>query len=160
MMSPCKQCLNNTWDFKKIENWIRATCKICGYEVEFSIKEKPRVEKEGDKCRHCGTPVILKASKFKENKLRKPYYYTHTLRCPKCKAIYLRDEYKVSKPPIDLKTATLKVYDDGSLQVVPAETLEVKAQALLWDRPETPKEKRRRKKELRAKRLELYGVKP
>lgn len=53
------------------------------------------VKKVGDLCRHCKTPVILKESRFRKEKLNKPYYYTAYLLCPYCRAMYMQDEFKV-----------------------------------------------------------------
>ena len=35
-MRPCDNCLDNAWDFEKLpDGYMRATCKMCGYEVEW-----------------------------------------------------------------------------------------------------------------------------
>jgi len=38
-MQNCKKCLEDKWKFEFIEGWIRATCQICGYEVEFMSRK-------------------------------------------------------------------------------------------------------------------------
>jgi DNA-directed RNA polymerase subunit M/transcription elongation factor TFIIS len=34
-MRNCDRCFENFWDYKHIEDTIIATCKMCGYEVQF-----------------------------------------------------------------------------------------------------------------------------
>lgn len=93
-MRPCEQCLENWWTYKKLDDgWTRATCQICGNEVEWEKSKKDW--KEGDLCTKCDTPVEFKESKFKPQKLKKPYYFTHYLICPKCKTFYMNDKYKI-----------------------------------------------------------------
>lgn len=38
-MRNCDKCLNNVWDFKKNDDTIEATCKMCGHEVFFPAKK-------------------------------------------------------------------------------------------------------------------------
>lgn len=38
-MRPCEKCLENNWSFEIIEGFVRATCNLCGYEVEFLTKK-------------------------------------------------------------------------------------------------------------------------
>lgn len=38
-MGMCDQCLENNWSFKYIEGYVRATCNLCGHEVEFQSKK-------------------------------------------------------------------------------------------------------------------------
>jgi len=95
-MNPCNKCLENYWDFKNIDGYVIATCKNCGNEAEFKSKDKEKMF-EGKPCRKCKTPVLLKESRFKESKLKKPYYYTHYYRCPKCKTFYMSERYKIFK---------------------------------------------------------------
>lgn len=38
-MRNCSKCLENNWSFEKIENIIRATCRLCDYEVEFEARK-------------------------------------------------------------------------------------------------------------------------
>ena len=90
-MKPCNKCLENYWSFKKIDNIITATCQHCGNEVSFEKKKMHA----GTLCRKCKTPVILKDIKFKESKLKKPYYFTAYYYCPKCRTRYLSEKYQV-----------------------------------------------------------------
>lgn len=57
--------------------------------------KKRKIKKVGDKCRHCDTLVIFKASKFKQSKLKKPYYFRGYLKCETCRAIYMLEKFKV-----------------------------------------------------------------
>ena len=77
------------------EGIVIATCELCGHEVQFPVKEKQRINNEGDKCRHCQTPVILVEIKKKPNQLKKVFYYTAYLKCPKCKTFYMQEKFKV-----------------------------------------------------------------
>ena len=98
-MRPCQQCFENNWSFKKIENIIRATCKNCGYEVEFETRNNKAKElKEGELCRKCGTTLILK--KPKKHKVKAEYHYSAYYFCPGCKTMYMSDKFKVMR---DLK---------------------------------------------------------
>lgn len=38
-MRPCEKCFENSWSFEKIEDVIRATCRLCGFEVEFPARQ-------------------------------------------------------------------------------------------------------------------------
>ena len=58
---------------------------------------KIKINKEGDLCRHCLTPTILKECRFNISKFKKSYFYTHTIYCPKCKAFYHQERYKINK---------------------------------------------------------------
>lgn len=93
-MRHCSNCLENNWRFEKAdENWIRATCKMCGFEVEW--EKKKQTLKEGEKCVKCSGTIHYHESKFKESKLLKPFYYTGYYRCEKCRAFFHSDEFKV-----------------------------------------------------------------
>lgn len=61
---------------------------------EGRLTKGPKVEKEGDPCRKCQTPIIKKNSKKKEAKPGQTYYYEFYLYCPGCKTMYLVDEAK------------------------------------------------------------------
>jgi len=39
-MRACQKCNENYWNYKHIEGWIIATCKMCDFEVEFEVKKK------------------------------------------------------------------------------------------------------------------------
>ncbi len=91
-MQRCNNCLENNWDFKYIDGWIKATCNLCGHEVEFEAKKKNEVNKN---CRKCDTELIVKQAKKKPKQLKKKYYYTAYNYCPKCKTIYYNNKYKV-----------------------------------------------------------------
>lgn len=48
-MYNCNRCLENNWSFKKVEGIITATCTFCSYEVQFSKKKKPILNKKVQK---------------------------------------------------------------------------------------------------------------
>jgi len=98
-MNPCSNCLENNWTYKHKEGMIIATCNLCGYEVEFKARKKSLKLQEGSPCKKCKTPIIYKASKYKENKLKKAYYYTGYYKCPRCKTIYYSDKFKIINNP-------------------------------------------------------------
>lgn len=110
-MRPCEKCLENNWEIKFIDGFIRATCRLCGHEVEFKARtgghEDHREYQEGDPCRKCGVSVRVKASKWKEEKRRKPFYYTHIIQCPSCRTIYLQERFKVHNPPRPVENSLL-----------------------------------------------------
>jgi len=54
------------------------------------------IEKEGDACRKCNTPVIKRRSKGKKRKAKQNYYYTYYLLCPNCQTMYLVESAKVA----------------------------------------------------------------
>ena len=110
-MRACEKCLENNWSFQFLDGLVTATCQQCGNEVIFEAKKKIPVDKEGDLCRHCNTPVVLKTSKFNKKKLKKAYYYTAYLQCPTCKAMYMNDRWKVVNEKIcqqNIQEALLK----------------------------------------------------
>lgn len=48
MMRPCNRCLENAWDYVYLDDgFVRATCKLCAYEVEWKTKTR-RVLTEAD----------------------------------------------------------------------------------------------------------------
>jgi len=53
---------------------------------------KPKITKEGDLCRKCGTEV--KKMIPMKNK-GKTYYFTWYLKCPKCNTMYMVEAAKV-----------------------------------------------------------------
>lgn len=59
-----------------------------------------QITKEGELCVHCGTPVKKDVSAFKLKKLKKAYFYTHTLKCPKCKAFYMQERWKITREQV------------------------------------------------------------
>lgn len=59
-----------------------------------------KVKKPNDPCVHCQTKVKKKICPFKLSKLEKTYFYTHTLHCEGCGAIYNMETYKITKADI------------------------------------------------------------
>ena len=56
---------------------------------------KIKVLKEGEKCRHCNTPVIYLKTKRKKIKKNQEYYFNGYLYCPNCKEFYMLESEKV-----------------------------------------------------------------
>ncbi len=96
-MLACTKCLENNWKTKYDNGFIIATCQNCENEISFPTKgkDKSKIEKVGDPCRHCNCPVIFRESKFNESKLKKAYYYTGYFYCLKCKEMYMSEQFKV-----------------------------------------------------------------
>lgn len=95
-MRPCEKCLENNWTFKPLDTgWVRATCKMCNYEVEWEPSVKPKIWK-GANCKKCQKGIIeVKNLRFKPSKLRKNYYYTACYHCPKCDTDFYNERFKV-----------------------------------------------------------------
>lgn len=60
----------------------------------FKERKNDIIEKEGDKCRKCGTILVKRKPKEKEMKTGQTYYYAYYLFCPSCKTIYLLEDGK------------------------------------------------------------------
>lgn len=92
MMYPCKKCLEKNWKFEVIEDIIRATCRVCGNEVEFPKKDKVQM-KLGDTCRKCkGAQIVVKNA-------RKPRAYYAYYWCPACHTNYFSQEFLMKTGP-------------------------------------------------------------
>lgn len=63
---------------------------------EYNHTPVLNIEKIGDPCRHCGTPVVLKKRRKGETtKFKKSFYFVAFFACQHCKAIYLKDYFKI-----------------------------------------------------------------
>lgn len=51
-------------------------------------------------CKHCGGPLIQKATKPSAAQQKKPYYYTAYYACEKCHRLYHDDKFKVTNTPL------------------------------------------------------------
>lgn len=61
----------------------------------YTTQSKTKIEKENDKCRKCGTPVIKKLRKeTKKINPNQAYYYAYILICPSCKTMYMTEDAK------------------------------------------------------------------
>ena len=104
-MRHCQKCFENNWSFEKIEGVIRATCKNCTNEVEWTPKKKvletTKVKRnkdslrEGSLCKKCGHKLRLREPK--KHKTKSTYYYTAYYWCDNCKGIFYSDKFKVSE---------------------------------------------------------------
>jgi len=59
-----------------------------------------QITKPKQPCVHCQTPVKKKVCPFKLNKLNKAYFYTHTLHCEGCGAVYNIDSCKITRAEV------------------------------------------------------------
>ena len=89
-MNACNKCLENNWGFRKIENMIEATCKICDNIVEFEAKPDQEKMELGSACRKCGSEIVIREAKKKQ-------VYSHYLYCIKCRTIYFSSDYLLEK---------------------------------------------------------------
>jgi hypothetical protein len=92
-MYKCKKCLENSWSFVPLpDNFVKATCNLCGYE---KLLEKRQVKQAGDDCGNCDGALFLGKARFLTTKrLKKRFHYCHSLHCNKCSTVYLLDEWK------------------------------------------------------------------
>lgn len=45
-MRPCSKCLENSWKYELPDSvTVRATCQLCGHEVEFATKKSKKPAK-------------------------------------------------------------------------------------------------------------------
>ena len=52
-----------------------------------------QITKEGQRCPHCGTPVIRREGKVNYKRaIKQTYYYEYFFKCMKCRAVYLVPE--------------------------------------------------------------------
>jgi Zn finger protein HypA/HybF involved in hydrogenase expression len=118
---PCKNCLSTDFKYFVSDDSIEFVCLKCNLKGSF-LKKKKLPVKLGDKCRKCDGIVIFKKAKFKQWKLKLPYYYTGYYFCPKCKTMYMSDEFKVfnkkEEKPFNFKDSKIERYPDGSIKLV------------------------------------------
>jgi len=55
---------------------------------------KRKINREGQPCRHCQTPVV-KRSHDAPSKYGQKYWYKYWFQCPNCKALYVVEKAKV-----------------------------------------------------------------
>ena len=53
-----------------------------------------KVEKDGDPCKKCLTPVVKKIPKHTKKTLLKKFYYKYYFNCPNCKTNYMTNDAK------------------------------------------------------------------
>jgi uncharacterized protein with PIN domain len=93
-MLVCGSCSSRDFEWSRDVNGNKvARCLKCGTCIV--IRKPKKIEKEGDLCRLCNTPVVLRQSPFKKSKLKKAYYYTAYYYCPKCEQRYYDEKFKV-----------------------------------------------------------------
>lgn len=91
-MRPCEKCLENNWKFQNIENLVKATCQMCGHEVEWEPQHKT-IDKSP--CRKCGG--VLGKHFFRSHKKNASYWFLWGWKCAKCKQIYNDNRARVTK---------------------------------------------------------------
>tara|TARA_R110000868_G_scaffold411483_1_gene704482 strand:+ start:48 stop:539 length:492 start_codon:yes stop_codon:yes gene_type:complete len=64
------------------------------YLEHIEYYQEQKIEKEGDLCRKCNTPVVKKNPKKRTIKPGQNYYYEYYLFCPNCKAMYMVEDAK------------------------------------------------------------------
>lgn len=57
-------------------------------------KLRRKIIKEGDRCRHCNTPVKKKIPNKLKLKPNQSYYFEYYMFCPNCKAMFMVEEAK------------------------------------------------------------------
>ncbi len=55
---------------------------------------KVKINKEGQPCRKCQTPVQMKIPQHKKFKPNQPYYFDYYFYCPNCNAMYMVESAK------------------------------------------------------------------
>lgn len=63
-------------------------------EKSTTAETNHKILKEGDLCRKCNIPVIIKKPEHKKLKANQPYYFEYYLLCPQCKSKYMVEEAK------------------------------------------------------------------
>ena len=63
-------------------------------ETLNGTSNKQKIQKEGDLCRKCNTPVVIKTPDKRKVKENQEYYYEYYLYCPSCKTLYHLEEAK------------------------------------------------------------------
>tara|TARA_R110002049_G_scaffold168278_2_gene334848 strand:- start:291 stop:992 length:702 start_codon:yes stop_codon:yes gene_type:complete len=64
------------------------------YLEHIEYYQEQKIEKEGDLCRKCNTPVVKKNPKKRTIKPGQNYYFEYYLLCPNCKAMYMVNDAK------------------------------------------------------------------
>lgn len=91
-MKNCQNCLENSWTFKNLDSGdVQATCKNCGYEVEWT----PRYKQLSSKSHCCGKPTVLTKAKLKPKSFKGKWHYTAYYKCKKCRKVYYDNQFKV-----------------------------------------------------------------
>jgi len=112
-MSPCDKCLENNWGYEMLDDkTILAECQNCGYEINFAPQKRKKLSPIKTGICKCEGKLYLRESKFKANKLKKAYYYTHTWRCSKCKKRYLDEKYKIINDKLKQKYNIIQMIRD------------------------------------------------
>ncbi|MCF1192503.1 ribonuclease HI [Mangrovimonas sp. AS39] len=68
------------------------------YLENIEYYQEQKIEKEGDLCRKCQTPVIKKSPKKRKIIKNQNYYFEYYMFCPNCRAMYMVEEAKKEVP--------------------------------------------------------------
>lgn len=68
------------------------------YLENIEYYQEQKMEKEGDLCRKCNTPITKKRPKKRRKLKNQNYYYEYYLFCPNCKAMYMVEDAKREIP--------------------------------------------------------------
>lgn len=71
-----------------------AETKPIVYSKTKTSKGKKSITKEGQPCRKCNTPVVVRHSKKHKKNVRQKYYFESFCYCPKCGAMYMIESSK------------------------------------------------------------------
>ncbi len=63
-------------------------------ETLSGTSNKPKIQKEGDLCRKCNTPLVIKTPEKRKVKEHQEYYFAYYLYCPSCQTLYHLEEAK------------------------------------------------------------------
>lgn len=66
------------------------------YLENIEYYQVQKIEEEGDLCRKCDTPTIIKYPKKRKFKPHQSYYYEYYLFCPNCKTKYTVEKAKIN----------------------------------------------------------------
>lgn len=105
-MRPCDKCLENQWDFAKLENIVTATCRFCGHEVSWEhipakfrhnhhARQRYLAQRDARArgeiiCRKCGS--ICERRTHDAPRPGKTTWYAWWFRCPRCRWLMMPAE--------------------------------------------------------------------
>jgi predicted metal-binding protein len=95
-MRACDKCLNNSWEFNKLpDNWIEATCNLCGNSVQFEARSKKKIESDTDRCGKCNGRLVWTKQRFLTVKrLEGAFHFCKSLRCTKCRQLWMVERFR------------------------------------------------------------------
>ncbi len=91
-INPAGLLAQKRWERKTPEERKKIMAKV----TEARLNKR----KKGDPCKYCGTKLLIKLSKFKLNKLNKPWFYTAQYHCTRCRKGFLSDDFKITREQV------------------------------------------------------------